>query len=566
MEISKLKIKNFRSIKSAEIAFCPIIAVVGKNNAGKSAILKALNCFFNPEMEREAFESGVHHHTNNATPAIEILFSKISTSSPIPHSSKSESVWIRFQWKGSEPVYSFKRQTKYHQLTKSQLTSLKSSVAFRLVPPVREYQRLNRFENNLLKEIIVAFLAKKQRNTISPKLKVVGTQVRKTLGEIEKKVKANYLLEKGLDFALAYDDSEENTHNFMSDFRLRIIEKGIEFRPEECGTGVQSLLIIGLYKYLSDLTHKNYLIGIEEPEANLHPQSQRHLIRRLKELVDKKDISVVMTTHSPSIVDSLDHTEIALCRKTYNQNNRCLTSIHQLQDNYWAVNKLQKHKYDTFFKYLNSEFFFADKVIICEGRSDERVIQMIANDNDVDLLEKNISILRLDGIKNLNYPYSLVTELGMEHLIVIDKDFFFQYKNGSLASSRDSKGFPQYKTDYNSTNLTLIQKMIPGPTKRDTLKKEFKSNHATALKTLSTYNIICFRYNLETDLCNSKLGLQEYGKTFKIGAGKDLNEEVLVKRCEAMKDLNRIEAVYKSLDNRNFPYSYSKIKNLLKKM
>ncbi|MEH6695002.1 MAG: AAA family ATPase [Hyphomonas sp.] len=48
MRLSKLTVKNFRSIKSAEgIRIEPLQAFVGENNAGKSNFLKAINCFLN---------------------------------------------------------------------------------------------------------------------------------------------------------------------------------------------------------------------------------------------------------------------------------------------------------------------------------------------------------------------------------------------------------------------------------------------------------------------------------------------------------------------------------------
>ncbi|WP_281708709.1 AAA family ATPase [Phaeobacter italicus] len=42
MQISRLKISNFRSIKEAEIQFGAVTVLIGTNNAGKSAILEAI--------------------------------------------------------------------------------------------------------------------------------------------------------------------------------------------------------------------------------------------------------------------------------------------------------------------------------------------------------------------------------------------------------------------------------------------------------------------------------------------------------------------------------------------
>ena len=48
MKISKIRIKNYRGIKnSGWIEFDRLNAIVGKNDAGKSSILHAINDFYN---------------------------------------------------------------------------------------------------------------------------------------------------------------------------------------------------------------------------------------------------------------------------------------------------------------------------------------------------------------------------------------------------------------------------------------------------------------------------------------------------------------------------------------
>lgn len=47
MQIKNITIKNYRGIKSLEkLEFSLLNAIVGKNDAGKSAILHAINSFF----------------------------------------------------------------------------------------------------------------------------------------------------------------------------------------------------------------------------------------------------------------------------------------------------------------------------------------------------------------------------------------------------------------------------------------------------------------------------------------------------------------------------------------
>ena len=48
MRLSQLRVQNFRSIRdSGPIRIEPLQALIGENNAGKSNILRALQCFLN---------------------------------------------------------------------------------------------------------------------------------------------------------------------------------------------------------------------------------------------------------------------------------------------------------------------------------------------------------------------------------------------------------------------------------------------------------------------------------------------------------------------------------------
>ena len=52
MKIEQIEITKFRSIKHARIVMHDITAIVGENNAGKTAILRALNAVMNYEQEK----------------------------------------------------------------------------------------------------------------------------------------------------------------------------------------------------------------------------------------------------------------------------------------------------------------------------------------------------------------------------------------------------------------------------------------------------------------------------------------------------------------------------------
>ena len=62
MKITNVKIEKFRSIKYAEFLLHNITAVVGENNAGKTAVLRAINSVLNYKYEEQDFINKRHQY------------------------------------------------------------------------------------------------------------------------------------------------------------------------------------------------------------------------------------------------------------------------------------------------------------------------------------------------------------------------------------------------------------------------------------------------------------------------------------------------------------------------
>lgn len=77
MKIEYLEIHKFRSIESCKVSFNSITAIVGQNNSGKSALIRALNAFFNPNEELSNYIQGKHSYTAKSSPKITICFSDL---------------------------------------------------------------------------------------------------------------------------------------------------------------------------------------------------------------------------------------------------------------------------------------------------------------------------------------------------------------------------------------------------------------------------------------------------------------------------------------------------------
>jgi AAA15 family ATPase/GTPase len=87
--------------------------------------------------------------------------------------------------------------------------------------------------------------------------------------------------------------------NVYSKFGL-IANDGKTFWADELSEGV--LYLLSLLCIINQPNHPS-LILIEEPETGIHPRRLKEIIDLIRKLTEEKDVQVIMTTHSPMVVD-----------------------------------------------------------------------------------------------------------------------------------------------------------------------------------------------------------------------------------------------------------------------
>ncbi len=79
---------------------------------------------------------------------------------------------------------------------------------------------------------------------------------------------------------------------------------------EEVGSGLQSLLVIGLLKGVASSERRVRLL-LEEPETFLHPSAQRELARSL---LDNENLWFIASTHSAAMIDEATVSDVVIVR------------------------------------------------------------------------------------------------------------------------------------------------------------------------------------------------------------------------------------------------------------
>lgn len=478
--ISELEIENFRSIEQLKLKFDDDRSLFfGKNDSGKTNILKAINSAFNntSHVKEDVFIS------NNAPFDINkkiIINIKIS-----PYNYIEKKIVDNFttDWetyfgeyiniKGSSQYFSFSTQiywdaNKQAYIKDRYLISdwdsrqLGAKLKYDILDPIDcFYIPTNRdlVEDILNKNSIWnKFIPKMQIN--DSEREAIAKQTKKISDKIIRNSNLLTLLKKEL-MDLETDnkdkvDLEAITHDIDKIYNgINVYiknDKNGRIGLEGMGAGTRSRAVFKVIKALIDKRNKEEglyfpVLLLEEPEANLHYNLQKTIFNE----ITKIKCNSFITTHSP----------FAFCNDSYlsfyNVINKTSSSVSNTSlKNYKENERLQIYK-----EILNNnaQFFFADKVVFAEGATEEIVLPIyfkkyfkkepyyknisivgvggnnykyfikIANDlkipwyvfsdgeqNTINKLEKNLSYgLNLQNINIANYPNVIIIPNGFDY-------------------------------------------------------------------------------------------------------------------------------------------------------
>lgn len=568
MKIKQIHIENFRSIKNTTINLHELTAVVGENNSGKTAILRALNCFFNFESEEKEFKDLIHRYSPRTKTKITVTFSEIPNKKEYTkYQNAYGNLQIRFIYDYSK----FNRRLFYindgetRPLDVSFLVVLKRDIDYAYIPASRSYKDIEWTEDSVFSRLVKRYLEDhtKNRDRLSSETKAAGNKFH---DQILTK------LSHSLTDLYFYDDLGEYQINYKEniDYKVFLDKLGLEIlspdkkdlRPvSEYGSGIQSLTVITLYRFLAKINDVTIVLGIEEPETNLHPQAQRKLIHSFKNSRQSCEAQAIFATHSTVIVDALDHDDIVLVRRVKDEKRSFHSEARQISEAFWMDHNITNLKHYNFFRFRNSDFFFAKHVIIVEGIVDAQVIEHILTRGDENSLF-NVSIIQLGSISSFKYPYFLLNDLGIPFTAVVDKDFFTPYKNGNLESSRNQENsLPEYSGTLNKNSVlnTIFDTQII----KDELLTKLNKSYSEFFEYTKLYNLLPMQYCLEMDLVANNKSRELYYDHFGLSGNDRQYRSLLINRKDKIKDPSHLMAVVEKLQPKEYPISFKKIRKSL---
>ena len=569
MKIQSVHIQKFRSIDDSKIDFTQVLALVGQNNAGKSHVLRALNAFFNFERENNDFLNFDHMFSSRARPKIIVSFDNITPDDQVDsiyiHNSLL-TIRFTYRWDRRTPTYEVLVGNNLIKIDIDTFKTITKHFKYIYIPIVRNYDVAFSKDNGvayaLLKNVLQQQIA--NRNTIQPIVSKLKDKVNTTVfKQAVKLIEQYYPFSNNSKFKLKINDIDL-IDTVLHDVTLSLVENTQINEINNCGSGIQSAVFFAISLAISMGSSINHLIGVEEPELNMHPQAQRQLIDALNKPTKYPNAQFILTTHSTVIVDKLGHSSIALCRKQKGATRDIITSITQIDFDFWNKYQMTEERYYNFFAYKNSDFVFSNYIIITESTNDCNVVSALLNHYDVDVEALGISLIPSSGEKSVKYPYSIAKELGIPFLCIVDRDVFQPYINSDRKSSLDEKGIPQYRNELKTSSPILD--LISENDQTKILDYLSNNKYKELCNLLKQYNIICMRYALEVDLVNCSSYCDAFCNHLNIVGSNRTSRFLLTERGNKIKDYDVITNVLQNTSTKNLPASYKQIVQHIKNL
>ena len=219
---------------------------------------------------------------------------------------------------------------------------------------------------------------------------------------------------------------------------------------------------------------------LDEPEVHQHPYRQRSLIRKIKALIENnnqeflnllKDLfdidgltgQIFIATHSPNILLDNYRQFIRLYKSTGTDSQlKIVSGMNVVIDD-----KLYKHMLHNFI-YLK-EAMFSKCIIFVEGDTENGAIPVFAERMGLDMDERGIGVIKLDGADSVKRCMALYKSFGIKSIALIDKDKKESYSSEpdiyfTKANDYEEDVYDNFKlTDYlkSCKDLSGVEPYIP---------------------------------------------------------------------------------------------------------
>ena len=434
MKVKSFSVKNYRSIIEAhKINLTNYNVLIGKNNEGKSNILRALDicmsCISNPigfkyEGRREFYgktrlydwERDFPVQLRERKTGKNIIFKIVLELTEFEIKEFNQNIGTRLSSNelalninigaDNNPIVSFPKKGTSNLTKKGRdvLKYLSNKILYNYIPSIRTKERaLSLIKGNVAKELSTlkdnpdyiesTEKIKKIQNTF---LRRLSKSIKSELAELLPGIKG-VEIEIEDDFDLGFSTNDINVK----------IDDGVLTDIALKGDGINSLAVMAILKNKQKQNNIIEMIAIDEPEAHLHPGAIIELNRKLRVMAEQNQ--VIISTHNPTFIDVDNVSNNIVIDNGKAKPSKSIRDIREILgvevEDYMISSK---------------------DVLLVEGKSDELIINKYLSIKSTKIKKaletKELVIKSMDSSSKLGYFLTLLEKELAKPIVLLDND------------------------------------------------------------------------------------------------------------------------------------------------
>jgi len=427
VNVAKIHIENFRSVKNLDLKLSKINALIGPNNAGKSNIMRALSLVLGESWPSNKIinDNDYFDRDRRNTIKIQVMFDKDFVDNKygkkvygFGFECQNDNVsFFALDSSGVPLKFSNSNFVKISQEMKDEVSLVFVDIDRQSSQQIRAsqwtlYGKILKFlgskipENNkaqFLQAVMSAFYSEIFDNSNGSDLRYLEEQLRDSVKD-----------HTGFDLTLELSilDPIEAIKNVRPYFKEGTNPN--KYDPEEMGAGTQSALSVSIARAYSEIVKKSVILIIEEPELHFHPQACRNFYNHLR-LLSENGLQVIYSTHSPYFVDISKFESLHVVRKE-NSMTMVESGLTLL-----SIGNQQNHIVTKFNESVN-QALFAKSAVLVEGPDDEIACKAMFEKQNFDLYKNNVSVVSCGGLPNIPTIATVLNALKIDTIALVDED------------------------------------------------------------------------------------------------------------------------------------------------
>lgn len=431
MKISRVIIRNWRSVKDADFEPADMTILIGANNAGKTNILSAINFLTGDRWPAPAnlLDSDYYLSDRSREIFIQLDFEDAPYSRLDFDTSREKYVFQAYDGRGQPVRGGFDNEQR-------------GRLAFAYVDAGRNFDRQFGLSRWTLFGQAVRVLHDDLLRSESDRLPQLRALLDQAHGLLKTDLYASF--ESALREAFA---AQLRTSRYDVQFQFRtidetnlyrslfptLIERGAAKSPSEVGSGVRNLLVLALFHAFASAFKGGAVLGIEEPELFLHPHAQRSLMGQFESLVAEGN-QLFISSHSATFLDITRPERIVVVECCEDDEDEVCTQVRTTTAAALLAARRRLHPGKTmteasmraFLRNVRTaemaEPYFARLVIVAEGPSEREAIPLFCAHLGLKFDEEGISIVAASGKTVIDTLVQVYRAHAIPTYVVFDND------------------------------------------------------------------------------------------------------------------------------------------------